>query len=212
MDAKTEILLPGGTYHIYNRANGNEKLFVSDDNYLFFLNRYQKYLNRFLDTFCYCLMPNHFHLLVRVKEFDEIEQPDLRDLTGFQNLSGLSDAEKETHLSDLISKQFSNCFNSYSKAFNKQQGRKGNLFMRPYKRKKVEDEAYFRKLAHYIHYNPIAAGLTKDFSWRYSSYQALVSAQNTQLCREEIIALFNDLENFKYTHSVAPKISGIEEW
>src|SRR5699024_8935766 len=122
-----------------------DKLFVNGDNYLFFLNRYKKYLGKVLDTYCYCLMPNHFHLLVRIKEIEEIEQT---DLTGFGNLSGLTGLEKETYLSDFISKQFSNCFNSYSKAFNKQQGRIGSLFMRPYKRKKVNDEAYFRKLVH----------------------------------------------------------------
>jgi len=93
MDSKTESLIPGGVYHIYNRANGREKLFLNDDNYTFFLKRYYKYLGRFLDTFCYCLMPNHFHFLIRVKEIEEL---DLKDLTGLTcaveiNLSGLKD-------------------------------------------------------------------------------------------------------------------------
>lgn len=84
--------------------------------------------------------------------------------------------------------------------------------MRPFKRKKVTDEAYLRKLVHYIHYNPIAAGLTENYSWRYSSYPAIISTNNTNICREEVIDLFDDLENFKYIHATPPKISGIEEW
>src|SRR5699024_4445463 len=145
--------------------NGNEKLFLSGDNYSFFLKRYEKYMDEFLDTFCYCLMPNHFHLLVRVKSFDQIK---LTHRSGLENLTGVSEMEKDMLIAKLISQQFSNFFNSYSKAFNKQQNRRGSLFMRAFKRIKVDGEDYFRRLVHYIHYNPLKAGLSKDFCWPYS--------------------------------------------
>ena len=87
-------------YHIYNHAVGKEKLFIKDDNYFFFLKKYSQYILPVADTFAYCLMPNHFHFAIRV-----------RNQTGFENLSG------------LISQQFSNLFNSYAKAFNKQHSR-----------------------------------------------------------------------------------------
>ena len=51
----------GQFYHIYNRGNNRERLFYSTENYLFFLRRYDEYL------YAFCLLPNHFHLLVRVK-------------------------------------------------------------------------------------------------------------------------------------------------
>ena len=54
-------------YHIYNRANGNEKLFASDDNYIYFLKQYNYYISPIAKTFAYCLMPNHFHFLVQIK-------------------------------------------------------------------------------------------------------------------------------------------------
>src|SRR5690554_2607279 len=107
---------PDGVYHIYNRAIGHEKLFLSDANYLFFMRQYGVYLNAVADTFCYCLMPNHFHLLVRMKPesalktvfIEKLENrkkaPQEENLQGFENLGGL--------LGGLISKQFSNFFNS----------------------------------------------------------------------------------------------------
>ena len=60
-------LEPDSFYHIYNRANGNEKLFASKENYRFFLKRYKDLITPIADSFAYCLLPNHFHFLVRIK-------------------------------------------------------------------------------------------------------------------------------------------------
>lgn len=158
---------------------------------------------------------NHFHFLVKVKEEDrlkkffkdKIEKGSLmvtsQDLQGFKNLEGL--------IENLISKQFSNFFNAYSKAFNKQHGRKGNLFMHTFKRKQITDEVYLRKLIHYIHYNPIEVWLVQSLAdWKYSSYRIIVSKGETKLQREETINCFNDIENFKYCYEHPPSITGIE--
>lgn len=64
-------LQPGFYYHIYNHANGSENLFLNDENYNFFLKRYTSYIMPVDDTFAYCLMPNHIHFLVRIKEINE---------------------------------------------------------------------------------------------------------------------------------------------
>lgn len=66
-DYKTK-LKPEQYYHIYNRANGSEKMFVNDGNYFFFLQRYHYYISPIAETFAYCLMPNHFHFLVKMKD------------------------------------------------------------------------------------------------------------------------------------------------
>lgn len=197
------ILEPDGMYHIYNRANGSERLFASDENYRYFLQQYQKYIEPIAETWCYCLMPNHFHFLVRIKSEKEISmffrEVKGRNLQGFQNLEGLTN------------QQFSNFFNAYAKAFNKEQGRKGSLFMHTYKRKAITDSKYLIKLIHYIHYNPIEAGLcAKPEMWKYSSYIAIVANKPTNINRNEVIDLFDDLENIKYCHQVPPKLSGIE--
>ena len=67
---KTDYYIPlykDNVYHIYNRGNGKEKIFYKNENYLYFLNHYEKYVSEFADTFAFCLLPNHFHMLIKVK-------------------------------------------------------------------------------------------------------------------------------------------------
>ncbi len=64
--------VPDNYYHIYNRANGDEKIFKSEENYRFFLEKFQFYIVPIADVFSFCLMPNHFHFLVRFKSEKEI--------------------------------------------------------------------------------------------------------------------------------------------
>ncbi len=66
--ATKEPILPGNYYHLYNHSNGNFQLFKNDGNYQFFLNKYAKYVVPYVNTLAYCLMPNHFHFLIMVKE------------------------------------------------------------------------------------------------------------------------------------------------
>ncbi len=204
MKFKTAPLEPDCVYHIYNRANGSEPIFLSDENYRFFLAKYSKYISPITDLFAYCLMPNHFHFLVRVKGEKELDAI-------FRAFPKFGTLEKLLPLSLLLSKQFSNLFSSYTQAFNKVEGRKGSLFMKNFKRIKVTDERYFAKLVHYIHYNPIEAGLAENLKvWKYSSYPSFFSKKPSAVRRGEIIAHFGDLQNFIYCHQSPPQVSGIE--
>lgn len=192
---KTELLEVESYYHVYNRANGSENLFFNEENYLFFLQKYTDYIHPIAETYCYCLMPNHFHFLIKIREeqflidyFKNQTRANL-NLQGFENLAG------------LISKQFGDFFNAYAKAFNKQQNRKGSLFMKNFKRIKIEEEYYLKKLVHYIHFNPVEAGLCKEPNdWKFSSYQSLISNGKSLINKEEVISWFDNLVNFKYLH------------
>ena len=62
----------GGIYHIYNKAISNLKLFRDEDDYYFFLAQFKKYFLSYFSIFSYCLIPNHFHFLVKVKTHEEI--------------------------------------------------------------------------------------------------------------------------------------------
>ena len=83
-------LEPDTFYHIFNRGNNRENLFYKPENYLYFLKKYGKYLFPVLETYAYVLLPNHFHLMVRVRKKAEIESfvrqrgnqdfPSLKDL------------------------------------------------------------------------------------------------------------------------------------
>ena len=178
-------------YHIYNRGNNRENLFKEERNYRHFLRLYAKHIEPIADTFAYCLLPNHFHLLVRIKAAEE------QDLTGFQNLSDLDSTPKPRN----PSRQFANLFNAYTKAINNAYSRTGALFERPFGRKPVDSDAYFAQLVIYIHQNPQRHGLIDDFrDWPYSSYHTLFSSQATRLKREVVIEWFDGIQNIEVQH------------
>ncbi len=68
-----EQLIPGEYYHIYNRGNNREDIFLEDKNYFYFLDLFKKYISPLADLYAYCLMKNHFHLLIKIKEAGKIE-------------------------------------------------------------------------------------------------------------------------------------------
>jgi len=160
---------------------------------MYFLNKYHQYISPIADTFAYCLMPNHFHFLVKIKDEEIIsnlsdENPSLNP-QGFKNLEG------------FISQQFSNFFNAYTKAFNKMYDRKGALFLHNFKRKEVSDENYFAKLIHYIHANPVHHGFTTQIeAWQFSSYLSYISEKKTKIKQEEALTWFGGLAAFKNAH------------
>ena len=62
--------IAGQYYHLYNRGNDRQPIFFGRGNYLFFLKRIHTYLVPCMDMIAYCLMPNHYHLLVRINDGD----------------------------------------------------------------------------------------------------------------------------------------------
>src|SRR5437762_3290619 len=157
-----EPLLPDATYHIYNHANGFDKLFMGPENYEYFLRRYHELVSPVADTLCYCLLPNHFHLIVRIRDCASMKnffsrdksshspRNPSQDLQGLANtgkdLEGLATLEGLANLEVLVGRQFGNFFNAYAKAFNKVFNRKGSLFTHTFKRRRVKDETYLRNL------------------------------------------------------------------
>jgi REP element-mobilizing transposase RayT len=67
-------LNPSKYYHIYNHANGFENIFNEERNDRFFLEKYQFYISPIADTLAYCLMPNHFHLVIHIRKREVIEK------------------------------------------------------------------------------------------------------------------------------------------
>lgn len=191
----TQALIPENTYHIFNHAVSNDNLFTCDRNYLFFLKKYAEYIEPVADTFAYCLMPNHFHFAVRIKDEDTLlgHFKERKTLPEFQTLAGL--------VSALVSKQFSHFFNSYTQSFNKKHERKGTLFRKPFRRLRIDSEQYLRELISYIHNNPIHHGFADTVhDWKYSSFESYFSDKASLLKRDEIIDLFSDKENFYTFH------------
>ncbi|SEH73728.1 REP element-mobilizing transposase RayT [Paenimyroides aquimaris] len=173
---KQDFLEKGYFYHIYNRGNNKENLFLEEDNYVYFLNLVSKYLLPVSDIYAYCLLKNHFHILLKIK--DDLTVPD-----------------EKLHL------PFSNLFNTYTKAINKKYNREGSLFKERYKRKRITDEKYLMQNIVYIHLNPIKHRFSEDFQgYFHSSFNALISNKSTKLKRKEVLELFGGKENFIDSH------------
>ena len=189
----------GKYYHIYNRGNNGIDLFYEIENYKHFLRLYEKYIDPVAETYAWCLMKNHFHILVYIKETEEIDSSKLE----------YSSTDKPKIIS--ASKQFSNLFNAYTLAMNKRYNRTGSLFEKNFRRKVVNSETYFQKLVFYIHYNPVHHKFTEHIiEYPWTSYGTVISNKKTKLQREKVIEYFHDLENFKYYHSSNPNFDEIE--
>ncbi len=187
-------------YHIYNRGINSCDLFKEEANYKYFLGLYEKHITLIADTFAWVMMPNHFHLLVRIKGEMEIAaiNPDR-----VSNPVGVG----------TPSQQFSKLFNSYAQAFNKRNNRHGALFERPFKRKKIDSDAYLKQLIVYIHNNPVHHGFCdhpEEYPW--SSYQTCLSDKPTKLRRSDVIGWFEDTANFRYVHEEKMEMEKIEQW
>ncbi|MBX2942780.1 MAG: hypothetical protein KF860_10565 [Cyclobacteriaceae bacterium] len=191
-------MAPKLTYHLYTHANGFENLFRSDENYRYFLRRYDHFIPPVADTLAYCLMPNHIHLLVRIKTEEEIIKSFPQTSEVFiprqQDLGGLNSIEKR------ISKQFSNLFNSYTKSFNKMYVRRGSLFIPNFKRKEITRDSYFTSVIHYIHANPVKHGFVKQITnWPWSSYHGFLLPE-LMPAQQEVINWFGNLQQFIQFH------------
>ncbi|NGP88943.1 transposase [Aliifodinibius halophilus] len=176
----------GHFYHVYNRAIGSELLFKNDENYHFFLQKWSQYLDEYVEVWVYCLIPNHFHFLIKVKDSD--------------HLSKFCKSEKTE--SELILNQFRKLFISYTKSFNKYYDRTGSLFQKKFKRVQVDSKHYLKHLIHYIHHNPIHHHLTnRYYGWKFSSYNSLVSQCASKVKRQQVINFFGNKQSFIDYHN-----------
>lgn len=127
-------------YHIYARGGNKQKIFVDAADYKYFLSLFERYLslepklsktgepyphfNGRVVLYCYCLMSNHFHLLVYQKDAVAIE------------------------------KLMRSIMTSYSRYFNSKYKRSGPLFESRYKASRISTGTYLEHITRYIHLNP----------------------------------------------------------
>ncbi|MEM8525827.1 MAG: transposase [Bacteroidota bacterium] len=143
--SKQTLYEPLQYYHIYNRANGWENIFLEEENYYYFLKKYAEKLDDVVKTLAYCLMPNHFHLLIQVRSSGEIYdfiEDKKKQLGNIKIPKTVETQEQLNHF--IVQRQLTNFLGGYVKAFNKYHQRKGSLFQQNTCRKLVENSVYFR--------------------------------------------------------------------
>jgi len=196
----------GNFYHIFNRGINNETIFKTDRNYHFFFQRWHKYVATFLDVYAYCLMPDHFHFFVKVKENALVTY-------SFTKPQRFGKAIHEENINTILEYQFMLLFRSYAHAFNKENNRTGSLFQKSFKRIRVDNNRYFLAVIQYIHNNPIHHHYTNSFEkWQYSSYNAILSTQPTQIKRAEILEWFGSKDEFIEFHLENIKYEKIKQY
>jgi hypothetical protein len=208
-------------YHIYNRGNNRENIFIQERNYTHFMNLYGKYIEPVADTFAYCLLRNHFHLLVRIKSRKEIfpdaetlkvspagENPSGPERLPAPNAGRCAGKQVRGHSKPLgssieryPSRQFSNLFNAYAKAINNAYGRTGSLFEHPFGRVAVTTDRQFWNVIAYIHQNPQKHKFVKDFrDWKWSSYGIILAEKPTKLRRDLVLDWFGGQQGYLELH------------
>lgn len=172
----------GKYYHLFNRGNNRENIFIENRNYSYFLDKVNYYLIPIANIFSYYLLPNHFHMVIQIKEGKNLPSE-------YQN------GKKK------LFQAFSNCFNPYSKSINKAYNRTGSLFQEHLHRVELNTEEYFRDTIIYVHLNPLNHEIFMDYyNYLYSSYRLFFDNKPTFIRRNEILELFDGIDNFKYCH------------
>ena len=180
----------GNYYHIYNRGNNSIDVFFDAESYYHFLRLYDKYISPIADTYAWCLLKNHFHILVYLRMDNEIEFEKLE----YSTIINLKVIEP--------SKQFGFLFNAYTQAINKKFNRTGGLFEKPFERKLITSDSYLKNIIHYIHNNPVQHGFIKQMSlYPWSSYDSIISDKATKLKRKEVLAIYGGKDEFIEYHN-----------
>lgn len=162
-------MLPEAFYHIFNRGINRQVIYFKRDNYLFFLEKIRKHLLTHIDLIAYCLMPNHFHLLVYSK-------PEI--------------------IPEEFSKNLRIMLSSYARAINNQENRVGSLFQQHTKIKRLEEykpihnrnenrshDEYAIACFNYIHHNPLKAHLVQKIQdWEMSSFREYAGFRKYTFC------------------------------
>ena len=104
----------GNIYLIYNRGNGSRQIFFERENFIFFLEKIRKHLTPLVDILAYCLMPNHFHILVHVPEKTKYAQM-IHQVAPSHLMDTLNSDDTSKPISDAIAV----ILRSYTQAINK---------------------------------------------------------------------------------------------
>ena len=194
----------GYLYHIYNQGNNRRRIFFSKPNYHYFINKLKIYVKPYADILAWCLMPNHFHLMVYVKT-SSLYIHDTKVLKNHKTVIEVK-GQKTRSFNDSIGI----LLRSYTRAINKQENTSGSLFRQETKAICINchkgqipnsyETAYGKSMNvnylstnypkicfDYIHENPVKANLVvHSTQWDYSSAQDYYGDRNGSLITKKL--------------------------
>ena len=178
-------------YHIYNQGNNRETTFRDTDDYFAFLRKLDFHLKPNCIILSYCLMPNHFHVIILTSE----------------------KSNEKVKIGSLVLTRVTNAFrlilSEYAQDFNKKYSRTGSLFRQKTKYKLVDntEPQYLKNLIYYVLSNPFDIKAVKKLKdWHFSSFRDLLGFRNgklidIELCKEVFQLTGEDLNDFNYGYS-----------
>lgn len=186
-------IFPGRLYHIYSRANGDEKLFREPEDYIRFLNKMKDYILPIGKISAFNLLPNHFHTIVRFNCQDQL-------IEFYKHLNG-KDIRSVDLLPDFIMHQLSRLLNSHSKKINHKYFRRGSLFIDYARRVEIESLGQLFRTVYYVHNNAVRHGYCKNIiDWPWCSYKHYLQIKHSWLDREEVLNCYGGLIPFRVIH------------
>lgn len=209
-------LLSDRIFHIYNQGNNRQPIFFQERNYLFFLKKMNSHVLPYADFLAWCLMPNHFHWMVYIRE-TEISAPGGEEKQTNKMLKikndGIHEVEKKVRISNstTLNQSIGTLLASYTRAVNLQEGFTGSLFRKKTNaiclndnsltlkswvesmgitilKRDIPENQYTKICFDYIHQNPVKAGLvSKPEDWEFSSYRDLTGIRSGTLINRNLI-------------------------
>jgi putative transposase len=149
-------------------------------------------------------MPNHFHLVVRIRKREVIEGLILKSNYTFPKVQNFGKGEfinRDCDIERYISKQFANLFSCYTQSFNKVNFRRGSLFIKNFKREPITSKEQFLNTLIYTHRNPIHHGFRERFEdWSYCSYFGIISNDEHVVEIDKLLKMFGGRDQFIQKH------------
>lgn len=178
-------------YHIYNQGNNRETTFKETEDYHAFLRKLNFHLKPNCTILTYCLMPNHFHIIILTTE-----KSNEKVKIGSLNLTRVTNA-------------FRLILSEYAQDFNKKYNRSGSLFRQKTKYKLADnmEPQYLKNLIYYVLSNPFdLKNIKKLEDWSFSSFRDLYGLRNgklidIELCKEVFQLAAEDLDDFNNGYS-----------
>ena len=163
-------------YHIYNHASGEKDLFCEQQDFFVFTEKFERYFSNIFDIIAYCLMPNHFHFVVKVKGEEFIRESIHKDADSVAKEKYLQEI---IDLNALIEDQYRRLFSGYSMVYNHKYKTSGQLFLNRHKRIYIDADSRLEYSVCYVHHNPIHHKFRKNYGeWQYCSYQKYLNSDD----------------------------------